>query len=134
MSNAYQQNVFFVASQPDGTVQMVNVGKSDDGTPIFYDLQTQELEFGNRAHLKKIADEIGVIGSDGENSSLSVFSDTQDEAPVRMTLNDRVNIGRDINTEGHYFTFRWFGQVSTTSPVLEGIYLENITDLGTAQP
>ncbi|MES2006906.1 MAG: hypothetical protein V4436_02225 [Patescibacteria group bacterium] len=134
MANTFEQNAFFIGAAVGGTVQMVNVGKSDDGTPIFYELETQELEFGNRATLKKIADEIGVIGDNGLNSILEVRSDTQEYTPVPMTMNARVNIGKNIDTEGHYFTFRWFGEVDQSSPILEGLYLENITDFGITQP
>lgn len=131
--NTYEQNVFFVGADDNGAVQMMNAGKNDDGAPIFYELETQELEFGNRAHLKKIANDIGVLVTDGLNSNLEVRGDDGNYSDVPMDPSTRVIVGESINTEGHYFTFRWFGQVDSSSPVLEGIYLENVTDLGITQ-
>ncbi len=133
-ANLYLQNVFMIGSDTDGKVQMFNVGKGDDGTPIFYELETQELEFGSRAHLKGISDEIAVFTNFGGGSSLEAWTDTQDPTPVDMQFNERVNIGKNINLEGHYVTFRWFGESSTVSPIFEGLYIENIADKGMTEP
>ncbi len=131
--NLYLQNVFIVGSDTRGTVQMLNVGKADDGQTIYYELETQELEFGNRGSLKKIANQIGVLSRDGLDSNFEVKSDSQGYSPIPLDMTTRVSIGNDINTEGHFFTFKWFGQVDQSSPVLEGFYLENVTDLGVTQ-
>ncbi len=126
----YLQNVYMAGADTNGTVQMLNAGKSDDGTPIYYELETQELEFGNRNHLKKIADKIVVFTHLGGSSQLQARTNVQEYSPVSMDLNERVNIGKKINLEGNYVTFKWFGQSSTESPVFEGLYLEDITELG----
>ena len=127
------QNVFMTAAAADGTVQTINIGVSDDGDPIFYEVLTQELEFGNRAHLKKIANEIAVFTQFGAESSLQASTDGGKLEDVDMDFNDRVSIGQSINLEGHFFIFRWFGSSSTVSPVFEGLYLESITDMGMTQ-
>lgn len=126
----YLQNTLMVAQDTNGTVQNLNVGKADDGTPIYYELETQDLEFKNRLHLKKIADKIVVFTDFGTDSKLEAKTDEGGYDPVRVDLSGRVNIGKDINLEGHYFTFKWFGESVNTSPVFEGISLEDVTDLG----
>jgi hypothetical protein len=133
MANTYLQNVFFVGADDNGTVQMMNVSKNDDGSPIFYELETQEIEFGNRAHLKKIANDIGVLTTDWLGSKFEVRGDDGNYTPIPLDMTGRVLIGEAINTEGHYFTFKWLGQSDSSSPVLEGFYLENVTDLGVTQ-
>ncbi len=129
-SNLYLQNVFMIGSDADGDVQTLNAGKSDDGTPIFYEVQTQELEFGNRLHLKKISDKIVAFTHFGSTSQLQAKTDEGDWQKMPMSLSRRVNIGTDINLEGHFVTFKWFGESSEETPVWEGLYLEDITDLG----
>ncbi|MES2006905.1 MAG: PKD domain-containing protein [Patescibacteria group bacterium] len=129
-SNLYLQNVFMIGADLDGDVQTLNVGRSDDGVPIYFELETQELEFGNRLHLKKIADKIVVFTNFGVSSQLQASTDTSDYKPIVMDLSERVNIGTSINLEGHFVTFKWFGSSSETTPVFEGLYLEDVTDLG----
>ncbi len=129
-SSLYLQTVFMVGADTNGNVQTINTGKNDDGTPIFYELVTQEIEYGNRAHLKKIANQLVIFCQFGETSKLSSTTDVQDEKPIDMSLSDRVNIGKEVQIEGHFVTFRWFGESSDVSPVFEGIYTENISDMG----
>jgi hypothetical protein len=126
----YLQNISMIGSDTNGTVQTINAGRSDDGTPIYFELETQDLEFGNRLHLKKIADKIVAFTKFGIDSQLQAKTDENGYQPVPMDLFGRVNIGTNINLEGHYFTFKWFGESTDTTPVFEGIYLEDITDLG----
>jgi len=130
MANTFVQNVQMVGSNSSGDVQGMNVGKSDDSTPIYYELQTQEIEFDNRAHLKKISDEIVMLTDSGIDSFLEARQDDGDFKPIPLDLSDSVNIGEDIKLEGNYFTFKWSGEASETSPIFNGIYLEKVTDLG----
>lgn len=125
-------NVFLMGAQTQ-YVQAINASHSDDGTPIYYELETQELEFGDRGHLKKIANDIGILTTDGLDSSILLSSDVQDYRPIPMDLSERVAIGNDINAEGHYFQFKWYGEVDSSSPMLEGLYVENVNDLGITQ-
>ncbi len=129
-ANLYLQNIFMIGSDDIGLVQLVNVGKNDNSAPIFYELQTQELEFGNRLHLKKIADKIVAFTHFGSTSQLQAKTDEGDWEKIPMNLSSRVNIGTNINLEGHFVTFKWFGESSEETPVFEGLYLEDITDLG----
>lgn len=111
-----------------GEVQFLNLGITDNGSAIDYELITQDIEFGNRAHLKKISDEIAVFTNNGQDSFLSCAEDGEyKDVPIK--LNDRVNYGF-LNVEGHFFNFRWSGQSTGTSPILEGLYIEKIDDKG----
>ncbi len=130
MSNLTTQNVFMVAADIDGDVQAINVGKGDNGTPIYYEVETQDLEFGDRTHLKAISDKIVAFTNFGVDSSLEVKATDGDYMPINITLGKRVNIGQVINTEGFYFNFKWFGESNSFSPIWEGLYLENVVDRG----
>lgn len=119
-----------VGAETSGNVQTLNIGTTDNGTSIFYALETQEQNLGNRAHLKKIADKIVVFTKNGEDSEVQVRIEDKDYKKIPMTLSDRVNIGRDVDLEGRFFSFRWLGNSQGTAPVLDGFYVENITDQG----
>jgi hypothetical protein len=130
MPNTFLQNSFMVAADPNGNIQAINVGKDDDGTPIYYELETQELEFGNCGHLKKIADQLTVVTQDGLDGQFQAREDDGDYKQIPIDLSENISIGKDIDLEGHYFTFRWFGEANKSSPTLEEIYIDQINDLG----
>ncbi len=129
-ANLTLQIVYMVGADTDGDVQMINVGKSDNSSSIFFELETQDIECGNRSHLKSISDQIMVLTQFGQDSSLSVRSEDGDYESVPIDLSRRVNIGQAINVEGKYFGFKWFGNSKTSSPILEGFKIDNITDKG----
>lgn len=129
MVNTFSQIVQMVGVET-GNVQTLNTGKDDDGTPLYYELQTQEIEFGNRAHLKSISDLVVVLNEFGIDSSMEAQQDDGDFKPIPMNLSNNVNIGKDINLDGNYFTFKWSGVAQETSPVFQGIGLEGVQDLG----
>ena len=127
-----------VGAQTVGFVETLNIGTSDsattgsliDGAPIFFDLQTQEIDFGNRAIFNEISDEIVVFGHHGIDSEFYIQPDDDDFKPLNVNLSKRVNVCSDVNVSGHYFTFRWLGNSQTSTPVFEGFYIEKIADLG----
>jgi len=127
--NLYLQTTQLVGAET-GEVQTINAGKSDDGMPIYYELETQGLEFGNVFHRKKISDKIVVFTQDGIDSALQGKTDNNDYQNIEVDLSNRVNIGQKINLEGNTTTFKWFGEASEASPVLEGFYLEKVEDMG----
>lgn len=129
-SNTWLQTILFVGANTDGNVQMMNIGKSDDGVPLYYEVETQEVEFGNRAHLKVISDQVQVLSKFGIDSTLEGKEEDGDYKKIPVDLSRRVNIGDDVNLKGKYFTFKWYGESNETSPVLEGISIEKIVDLG----
>lgn len=118
------------AANDGGGVATIDLGTTDDGNPIYFFLDTQELEFGNRATLKEISDEFAIFLKNGGSSTMSGRTDMGDFQPLLVSLADRVNIGKDINLQGSYFVFRWEGQSTGTSPVFEGLYFEKVTDKG----
>ncbi len=130
MTNTFTQNVFMVGADSSGDVQAIAVGKNDNDTPIFYELETQDLEFGDRTHLKAISDKIVLFTHAGIDSSVEIKKNDGDYEPIDVTLEKRVNIGRAIKSEGFFFNFKWSGTSDSTSPIFEGIYLENVTDKG----
>ncbi len=130
MANETTQNVFMVGADTVGNVQAINVGKSDNGTSIYFELETQEIEFGNRATLKKIANKIVIFSKFAAQSTFMARSDEEDYRDIPINLSSEVSIGKDIDLEGHFITFKWLGNSSTTSPVFEGFYLEDVSDMG----
>jgi len=130
MANEYQQIAFMVGADTDGNVQAINIGKNDNLTPIYYELETQEIEFGNRATLKKIANKIVVFSQFAAQSTLEARGDDEEYQPIPMDLSGTVNIGTDLNLEGHFITFKWSGNSETASPVFDGLYLEDVSDMG----
>ena len=129
MANTFLQNVQMVGAET-GEIQTINAGKDDDGTPIYYELETQELEFGDRAHLKKISDQLTVVTQGGLDSQLQAREDEGNFKPIPVDFSTHVTIGDNINLEGKFFTFKWFGEANESSPILEEIYIENIEDKG----
>ncbi len=127
--NIYLQNTFLVGAET-GEIQTINAGKDDDGTPLYYELETQGIEFGNVFHRKKISDKIVVFTKDGIDSALQGKADNDNYKDINIQLDNRVNIGQDISLEGNTVTFKWYGEANETSPILEGFYLEKVTDMG----
>lgn len=113
-----------------GDVQTFNAGKDDDGTPIYFELETQPLNFGNKSHLKQISDDIAIFSKNGQDSVLQAKTDQDDYKKIPVNLDERVKIGRDIDLEGKEITFKWSGEANESSPIFEGLYIDNIDDKG----
>ena len=115
-----------------GDVQTLNLGTSDNTAVIDFEMETQDIEFADRSHLIKIADRIAVFTQNGQDSSLQCKCDGEaKDIPIKLTR--RVNIGKDIDLEGHFFRFRWFGTATGKPPMFEGFTLETISDMGQNQ-
>lgn len=130
MSETFSQTTYLVFADLDGDVQLLNAGRSDNGAPIFFELETQEQELGNRATWKQVSNQIGVMGYGLEGTNLSAREDDGEPKPIPILLDRPVSIGDDIALTAHWITFRWSGSGLTTTPVLEGIYLEDWNDVG----
>ena len=61
-----------------GNCQTVNLGTTDNGTPIFYELITQNQSLGDRSHLNKISDKIVVFSKNGLDSQLQIQAQDDD--------------------------------------------------------
>lgn len=119
-----------IEADTSGNIQTMNSGTTDNSTAINYNLETQDLEFGNRAHTKKISDKIAVFTQNGQDGNIAIKSNGGDFVPIIINLSNRIAKGRDLNFEGEYFSIRWFGQCTGNPPILEGFYLESVTDQG----
>lgn len=119
-----------IASDTTGSVQTINSGFTDNGSPIFFFLETQEEEFGNRSHNNSFNDLITIYSKDATGTSIQVRSDEEDYKDVTDTLPYRVNTIDGVVFSGHYFTFKWFGSTSTSQPVFEGLQIEKVVDEG----
>lgn len=129
----------------DGYVQTHDLGIIDwiGGTPtaIEYELETQDIEFGNRAHWKQIADKVAVFTHFGAQSRIEMRVDGGTPDPIEISIDGDVSNSDEIDVKGHFFNFRWFGVVPVNqnsvsglfvgqAPVFEGLYIEKITDTG----
>ena len=112
-------------------VVQLDLGTTDDGVPIFYSIDTQEIDCNNRAHVKSISDEIIVFTKNGQASQLYSSSDGKDFVPVEGPLADRVNVLDAVDIEFRFLVLRWMGSSSGQAPVFEGFQVENIVDEGT---
>lgn len=119
-----------IGADISGDVQTINKGTTDNSNPIFFNLETQEAEFGNRAHSNTFSDLLAVFTKGADNSSLQCSADDEDWKDIKDALPQTVNIIDNFSLDGHYFKFKWFGNTSTNSPIFEGIYVEKITDEG----
>lgn len=123
------QGYVMVGSETTGDVQQLNLGTSDNGSTIFYDLQTQEIEFGNRASVKDLTGQMVVMTRNGEDGVFEAKADDGDYSVIDVDLSKRVGQGQ-MSLQGHYFKFRWNGESAGTAPVFEGFYLPTIVDEG----
>jgi hypothetical protein len=109
-------NIFLTGADTSGDVQCFNVGTNDDSTPIYYELETQEIELGDRFHNKTIHDKIEVLSEDGH---VHIKQDEEDYKPLEASKFDF-----------HYLSFKWFGNTINLSPVLDGFYIKEVIDNG----
>jgi len=107
-----------------------NGDSTDYDLPIPYELETQELEMGNRSHLKVISDQVVIYTLFGGNGAFQIRADDNDFKPFDVTLNNRVNIAINVNIEARFFTFRWQGEANGIRPQLQGFLLPTLTDQG----
>lgn len=120
-----------LATQFNGDLSTMNSANfSDDGAAISYSLETQEQEFGNRAHTKDISDKIVVYNRLGGDGMFLVKQNDGNFKSANIQANGRVNVGTDVNFEAEFFTFRWEGQALGQRPIFEGYHLPVVTDLG----
>lgn len=127
---SYLQTAFLVAADTAGDVQMINMDKDDDGTAIYYELETQELEFGNRAHRKVITGKIAVATQNAGDSKLQLIENDKNPVDIKIDMAKPRASSESINLKANYLTAKWFGNADDKSPVLEGIFLPNVGDEG----
>lgn len=124
------QTTFLVASNSEGDVQLVNVGTKDDVIPIYYELETQDIEMGNKFHNKQISNRMAIYSKNAFDSHFQCKADDDDYKNIDIRMKDRINISNSIGFNGKKFNFKWFGQTKNELPVFEGFRVEDITDFG----
>lgn len=120
----------FVGAETAGDVQTINSGVTDNGTAIFYDLQTQPLEFGERQDTKLVTDKIVVFTRNGANGRIEIQADDGDFKTIPINLVESVAVGRDLNFEFNYAILRWTGESIGTPPVLDGFHIPSVQNQG----
>lgn len=113
-----------------GIVQTIDLGVVDITDAIPFYLETQDIEFGDRSHGKSISDKLVVFTDNGLSSSFAAKQDAGDPKDIIMSLNQRVNLGTDVNLNGNWFNFVWSGTSNGNPPIFEGFSIEDITDQG----
>ena len=113
-----------------GYVQLLNLGNTDNGTPIFYHLETQELDFGNRASTTILSNKMVVYGRNMMGSKIEYKNEKGNWVTIPYQMTDTVNVFDGFNVEGKYFKFKWSGQTSGARPVFEGLYFPDLIDQG----
>lgn len=119
-----------------GFVQTIDLGTTDaqgatTPAPIYFSLETQDIECGDRSHSKAISNKIAVFTDNGLSSTFAARIDgNADPVQIPMTLTQRVNVGTGINLQGNFFNFLWYGTSSGNPPIFEGFSIEDISDQG----
>jgi hypothetical protein len=121
---------YFVGADSAGTVQYINIGDTDDGTLIPYELETQDIETKQFFHKKKIVGRVVAFSDNAHDGRLQIQADQGDFGSIRVKLDKRVSVGQTNNPEGNKFTVKWSGVRVDAAPILEGIYFEDIKDEG----
>jgi hypothetical protein len=123
-------NAFLFAADTDGTVQSINTGTSDNGVAIFYELETQELEMGNRATTKSIRDSIVINSENASGSHIQLTEDDKDPINVDIRLGNEVAVSSSLLLRFHYLTLKWFGSALGKTPIFKGFHFEAVADEG----
>lgn len=106
-------------------------GETASPVPIYYSLETQDIDFGDRSHQNQVSNRITAFTKNGSDSSLLCrLNGGVDVVPISIDLSGRVSIGQNINLRGSFFNFIWSGSSSGTAPIFEGIQIEDVDDLG----
>lgn len=119
-----------IGAETSGNVQTLNKGLTDNGDPIFYFLESQDLDFGARQNIKTISNNIVAFTSNGQNSRLKISADDKTLKYVPIDLTEKESVGRNLNERGHQFTVRWEGESTGNSPIFEGFHIPQISDEG----
>lgn len=115
-----------IGSTTSGDVQTLNKGQTDNGKPIFYFLETQDLEFGAIQNVKQVTKNFVTIGDNLQNSRIKMSADGKDFKDVPIQLEGRVNVGRNININGREHNVRWEGESTGNPPILEGFVIPEL--------
>lgn len=98
--------VFTAFGDDDGNVQKLNIGNTDNTTPITYALETHDLEFGSRLFRKSIT-QIGVMTeSISKGEFLYRTSHIAEEWSSIGTIDSEVQDFSNLDIRGNYYNFK----------------------------
>ena len=123
-------NTFLSGADVSGDVQLINVGTNDDSVPIYYELESQEIEFGDRSHLKKIQNKCVTLTQKANGSTIEIKGDDENYKILPIKVEGPISISDSSSFKCHFLTFKWLGNSSNLSPVLDGFYIKEIIDNG----
>lgn len=119
-----------LGADTNGNVQIQDLGQSDNGRTIFYSLDTQELELGQRENTKEITGPIALFTKNGQNMRIEMSHDDQDSHELPIEKSPRVSIARNVSLRGKFFGLHVEGESTGKQPVFEGFVIQNINDSG----
>src|SRR3990167_7211287 len=96
------------------------------GTPISFEVESHDLEFGSRARLKEIAGHVYVFGKDLVDTKILVQRNTGDFKEIGTAQKDVNDIKVQEILRAHYLRFRVSGASSTVRGVFRGIELPKV--------
>ena len=120
-----------IGAETSGNVQTINKGQTDNARPIFYFLETQDLEFGKIQDIKQATKNFVSITENAQNSRIKISADGNDFKDVPIEYKEkRVNIGRNINISGREHKVRWEGESIGNPPIFEGFVIPDVNSQG----
>jgi len=128
MSTTY--NAYITAADSDGNVQVINIGNSDNSIPIYYELETQDIEFSDRSHVKQIQDKILTYSEGADSSTVMIKQDDKDYIPLAINLKDAVSVSTAPRFKFNFLNLKWLGNSKNISPIFNGFYMEKVIDFG----
>ena len=130
VSGTVNSTVFFVGSDSSGDIKLINAGTSDNSIPIYYELETQELDMGDRFHNKTIQDKIVLLSELASGSEVQIKQNEGDYKVLPVDMDSTVSISDPSKFKFNYMTLKWLGNTVNKSPVFEGVYIEKVIDEG----
>lgn len=109
---------FLILGDNDGTVRKIDIGDDDDGTPIYFSLETHDWRFGFRMFQKAIA-RMGVITRNISNGAL-LWRDTnkpEDWKPLATVNSEVTDVTKEIR--GTCFNFKLHGYTTSGRATVE---------------
>lgn len=105
--------VFLLAGDDDGNVLKLNTGTDDNGTPIYYSMETHDWVFGYRARIKGIS-RFAVITENISDASLMWRSTHNAEDWNHLaTIQSEVEDVHDIDIRAVRYNFKVIGKTTT---------------------
>lgn len=118
---------YLILGDDDGTVRKLDTGNDDDGTPIYYSLETHDWVFGFRMFQKSVA-RMGLITKNISNGSL-LWRNTDvasDWKPLAIVNSDVTDVTKEIR--GRKINFKLTGSTTTGRATVEAFeFPEGIT-------